>query len=127
SDPSKYQVPKYAMENFYESSLKKPTKVTLEVYDEACHCFFVFPSEKITKFALNSAYNFIKFHAAADESINNESENIATYENGKTLNAVAINPNCEVRELDAKYMECLKFENIGVVPDVNELDYVDNV
>ncbi|CAI2189096.1 10799_t:CDS:2 [Funneliformis geosporum] len=125
SDPSKYQVPKYAMENFSESPFKKPTKVTLEVYDEACHCFFLFPTEKISQFALNRSYDFIKLHAADDERIPNELESNA--ENGKTLNAVSISPNCEVRELDAKYMECLNFEDIGVVPDVNEPDYVDNV
>ncbi|CAG8726431.1 712_t:CDS:2, partial [Funneliformis mosseae] len=124
SDPSKHQVPKYATENFAKSSYKKPTKVTLEVYDDACHCFFIFPTEKISQYALNRVYDFIKLHAADDA---NRSENDATYENGKTLNAVAINPNCEIRELDGKYLECLKYENIGVLPDVNESDYVDNV
>ncbi|CAG8657171.1 9353_t:CDS:2, partial [Funneliformis mosseae] len=127
SDPSKYQVPKYATENFANSPFKKPTKVTLEVYDEAFHCFFFVPVEKITQFSLNRAYDFIKLNATVDVNIPNGSENDATYENGKTLNAVAINPNCEVRELDGKYLECLKFENVGVLPDVNEPDYVDNV
>ncbi|CAG8668464.1 3189_t:CDS:2 [Funneliformis mosseae] len=127
SDPSKYQLPKYATENFDKSPFKKPTKVTLEVYDDACHCFFVIPFEKISQFSLNRAFDFIKLHAAVDESIPVGSENSATFEDGKTLNAIAINPNCDIRELDAKYMDCLKFENIGVLPDVNEPDYVDNV
>ena len=87
----------------------------------------MFPFEKIVQFSQNRAFDFIKLHAAVDESIPDGSENSATYENGKTLNAIAINPNCEIRELDAKYMDCLKFENIGVLPDVNEDDYVDNV
>ncbi|CAG8669625.1 13388_t:CDS:2 [Funneliformis mosseae] len=121
SDPSKYQVPEYAMENFSKSPFKKPTKVTLEVYDDACHCFHMIPTEKIVKFALNRANDFIKLHACSDERIPNSENNT---EDGKTLNAVAINPNCEVRELDAKYMECLKFENIGVIPDVKETDYL---
>ncbi|CAG8653981.1 11405_t:CDS:2 [Dentiscutata heterogama] len=78
SDPTKYQIPKYATTNFENSPFKKPTEVTLELYDDACHCF------------------------------------------QKTLNAMAINPNCEIREFDEKFMECLKWENIGVIPDVKD-------
>ncbi|CAG8741455.1 13344_t:CDS:2, partial [Cetraspora pellucida] len=39
SNPSKFQLPKYATTNFANSPFKKPTEVTLEVYEEACHCF----------------------------------------------------------------------------------------
>lgn len=112
SDPSKYQLPKYAMTNFANSPFKKPTKVTLEVYDELSHGFQIFPFEKITQFSLKRAYDFIM---APDDK-----GNVQT-----TINAIAINPNCDIRELDAKYMNCLTWENIGVVPDVEEQEFCD--
>ncbi|CAG8532287.1 3317_t:CDS:2 [Funneliformis mosseae] len=116
------QVPKYATEKFANSPFKKSPQKS---HTKSMMTFV--PTEKITQFSLNRAYDFIKLHAAVNVNIPNGSENNDTYENGKTLNAVAIYPNFEVRELDGKYLECLKFENVGVLPDVNEPDYVNNV
>ncbi|CAG8748991.1 15874_t:CDS:2, partial [Dentiscutata heterogama] len=111
SDPSKYQIPKYATTNFENSPFKKPTEVTLEVYDEACHCVQFMPFEKIAYFSMQRAVDFIKHHTL-DKNIKDTPNPVQP-----TINAISISPNCEIRELDAKYMECLKWENAGVLPD----------
>ncbi|CAG8467903.1 3167_t:CDS:2, partial [Gigaspora rosea] len=114
SDPSKYRIPKYATTNFENSPFKEPTEVTLEVYDEACHCIQFMPFEKISQFSMQRAIDFIKYHTL-DKNIKDTPK-----PNQAPLNAIAINPNCEIRELDEKYKECLKWENAGVLPDVKE-------
>ncbi|CAG8551307.1 15874_t:CDS:2 [Dentiscutata erythropus] len=98
SDPSKFQIPKYATMNFVNSPFKKPTDVTLEVYEGACHCF-----------QRNNTLN---------ESIPKEAENKSFQGIQKTINTIAINPNCDIKELDEKFLECLNWENIGVVPEL---------
>ncbi|CAG8519460.1 6873_t:CDS:2, partial [Scutellospora calospora] len=109
SDPCKYQVPKFATENFENSPFKKPTEVTLEVYDEACHCFM--PFEKIAQFSMQRAVDFIKYHTLEKDGSNS----VQT-----TINAIAISPDCEIRELDEEYKDCLKYENIGALLDEEE-------
>ncbi|KAF0525601.1 alpha/beta-hydrolase [Gigaspora margarita] len=118
SDPSKFQLPKYATMNFANSPFKKPTKVTLEVYEEACHCFQSLPiDEKISQFSIKSSCEFIK---------NIFNENTLDKADGRFIDTIIINPNCEVRELDTKFLECLSWENIGVVPDLEvEIDQVE--
>ncbi|CAG8795561.1 35762_t:CDS:2, partial [Gigaspora margarita] len=118
SDPSKFQLPKYATMNFANSPFKKPTKVTLEVYEEACHCFQSLPiDEKISQFSIKSSCEFIK---------NIFNENTLDKVDGRFIDTIIINPNCEVRELDPKFLECLSWENIGVVPDLEvEIDQVE--
>ncbi|CAG8515913.1 35860_t:CDS:2, partial [Racocetra persica] len=91
SDPSKFQLPKYATTNFANSPFKKPTEVTLEVYEEACHCFQ-------SSCTLNGS--------------------IPDKEDSKAINTIAITPNGDVKELDEKFLECLKWENFGVVPEL---------
>ncbi|CAG8474120.1 18126_t:CDS:2, partial [Racocetra fulgida] len=86
SDPSKFQLPKYATTNFANSPFKKPTKVTLEIYEEAS-CDFI-------KSTLNGG--------------------IPDKADSKAINTIAITPNCDVKELDEKFLECLKWENIGI-------------
>ncbi|CAG8632394.1 23242_t:CDS:2, partial [Cetraspora pellucida] len=88
-----------------------PTEVTLEVYEEACHCFqnLMLP-EKITQLSIKHSCDFIK-NCTLNESIPNKAD-------PKVINTMAITPNCEVKELDEKFLECLKWENIGVVPEL---------
>ncbi|CAG8767964.1 25493_t:CDS:2, partial [Dentiscutata erythropus] len=118
SDPSKFQLPKYATMNFANSPFKKPTDVILEVYEGACHCFQDrAPNEKISKFSIKRSCDFIKNHTL-NESIPNEAENKSFQGIQKTINTIAINPNCDIRELDEKFLECLNWENIGVVPEL---------
>ncbi|CAG8648133.1 13517_t:CDS:2 [Dentiscutata erythropus] len=118
SDPSKFQLPKYATMNFANSPFKKPTDVTLEVYEGACHCFQeIVPDEKISKFSVKRSCDFIKNHTL-NESIPKEAENKSFQGIQKTINTIAINPNCDIKELDKKFLECLNWENIGVVPEL---------
>ncbi|CAG8753986.1 13684_t:CDS:2, partial [Dentiscutata heterogama] len=98
SDPSKYQLPKYATLNFANSLFKKPTDVTLEVNEGAYYCF--------------------QGNHTLNESILDETEDKSFQGIQKTINAIAINPNCDIRELDEKFLECLNWENIGVVPEL---------
>ncbi|CAG8604420.1 7305_t:CDS:2 [Dentiscutata erythropus] len=110
SDPSKFQLPKYATTNFAKSPFKKPTEVTLEVYDEACHGFQVFSIKRSCDFIKNYTLN---------ESILDKAE-------GNSIDTIAINPNCDIRELDAKFLECLSWENVGVIPEVEvEIDQME--
>ncbi|CAG8501544.1 2245_t:CDS:2 [Scutellospora calospora] len=120
SDPNKYQLPKYTTTNFANSSFKNPTEVTLEVYDEAFHCFQAFViDEKISQFSLKRAGDFIKQHIPNESSDEAESKSIQGKTNVQTtMNAIAINPNCEIRELDMEFLTCLEYENIGIFPDV---------
>ncbi|CAG8486247.1 14028_t:CDS:2, partial [Dentiscutata erythropus] len=118
SDPSKFQLPKYATMSFANSPFKKPTNVTLEVYEGACHCFQKrAPDEKISKFSIKRSYDFIKNHTL-NESIPNEAENKSFQGIQKSINTIAVNPNCDIRELDEKFLECLNWENIGVLPEL---------
>ncbi|CAG8605292.1 11397_t:CDS:2, partial [Dentiscutata heterogama] len=110
SDPSKFQLPKYATMNFTNSPFKKPTKVILEVYDEASHCF------QQVNFSIIRSCDFIK--NTLNKNIPDEAENKSFQGIHKNITAIAINPNCEIRELDEKYLECLKWENIGVIPEL---------
>ncbi|CAG8787918.1 17546_t:CDS:2, partial [Dentiscutata erythropus] len=90
-----------------------PTDVTLEVYEGACHFFQdTVPDEKISKFSIKRSCDFIKNHTL-NESIPNEAENKSFQGIQKTINSIAINPNCDIRELDDKFLECLNWENIG--------------
>ncbi|CAG8498708.1 9727_t:CDS:2 [Dentiscutata erythropus] len=115
SDPNKFQLPKYATMNFANSPFKKPTEVTLEVYDGACHCFqAAISGEKISQFSINRSCDFIKNHILNPDEVENKSFQSIQ----KDINAVVINPNCEIRELDEKFKECLNWENIGVVPEL---------
>ncbi|CAG8551329.1 15875_t:CDS:2 [Dentiscutata erythropus] len=121
SDPSKFQLPKYATINFANSPFKKPTDVTLEVYEGACHCFQdIVPDEKISKFSIKRSCDFIKNHTL-NESIPNEAENKSFQGIQKIINTIAINPNCDIRELDEKFLECLNWKNIGVLPELEEV------
>ncbi|CAG8804803.1 18937_t:CDS:1, partial [Dentiscutata erythropus] len=53
-------------------------------------------------------------------------ESILDKAEGNSIDAIAINPNCDVRELDAKFLECLSWENIGVIPEVEvEIDQME--
>ncbi|CAG8657191.1 6407_t:CDS:1, partial [Racocetra fulgida] len=45
-------------------------------------------------------------------------ENTQNEVESKAIKAIAINPNCETRDLDKKFLECLNWENIGVVPEL---------
>ncbi|CAG8769094.1 14441_t:CDS:2, partial [Cetraspora pellucida] len=98
SDPNNYQLPKYATMNFPNSPFKKPTKVTLEVYDGTCHCF--------------------QQEHTINKNIPNETGSTASQETLKTIKTIAINPNCEIRDLDGNFLECLSWENIGIVPEL---------
>ncbi|CAG8660212.1 25523_t:CDS:2, partial [Gigaspora rosea] len=116
SDPSKFQFPKYATMNFTNSPFKKPTKVILEVYDEASHCFQEVFQDKITDFSITRSCDFIK--NTLNKNIQDEADNKSFQGIHKNITAIAINPNCEIRELEEKYLECLKWENIGVIPEI---------
>ncbi|CAG8814914.1 28073_t:CDS:2, partial [Dentiscutata erythropus] len=97
----------------------KPTEVNLEVYDGACHVFpIIIPTEKVSQFSIKRSCNFIKNYTL-NESIQDKAE-------GNSIDAIVINPNCDIRELDAKFLECLSWENIGVIPEVEvEIDQME--
>ncbi|CAG8447218.1 26095_t:CDS:2 [Gigaspora rosea] len=107
-------VPKYATMNFANSLFKNPTEVILEVYDELFHCFQRMIPDKISEFSIKRSCDFIKHQTL----ISDESDRKSLQGINKTITAIAISPNCEIRELDEKYLECLNWENIGVVPEV---------
>ncbi|CAG8628215.1 25880_t:CDS:2 [Gigaspora margarita] len=117
SEPNKFQVPKYATMNFVNSRFKKPTEVILEVYDELCHSFQRMLPDKIIEFSIKRSCDFIKNHTL-NEHISDEADSKSLQGNHKTITAIAISPHCEIRELDEKYLECLNWENIGVVPEI---------
>ncbi|CAG8684790.1 13223_t:CDS:2, partial [Gigaspora margarita] len=117
SDPSKFQLPKYATMNFTNSPFKIPTKVILEVYDGTCHCFQKMIPDKISQFSINQSCDFIKNHTLK-ENTTKEVDSKSYQGIHKTITAIAINPNCEIRELDERYLECLSWENIGIVPEL---------
>ncbi|RIB10865.1 Alpha/Beta hydrolase protein [Gigaspora rosea] len=117
SDPSKFQLPKYATTNFINSPFKEPTEVILEVYDGTCHCFQKMIPDKISQFSIIRSCDFIKNHTLK-ENTPDEAANKSFQEISKIITTIAINPNCEIRELDEKYLQCLNWENIGVVPEL---------
>ncbi|CAG8496409.1 8900_t:CDS:2, partial [Racocetra fulgida] len=99
SDPSKFQLPKYATTNFANSPFKESTE---------------FVPDKITQFSIERSCDFIKNYTL-NENTPNKAEDKSF---PKAINAIAITPNCDVKELDEKFLECLKWETIGVVPDL---------
>ncbi|RIB26218.1 Alpha/Beta hydrolase protein [Gigaspora rosea] len=119
SDPNKFQVPKYVTMNFANSRFKKPTEVILEVYDELFHCFQRMIPDKISEFSIKRSCDFIK-NQTLNKNISDEADRKSLQGINKTITAIAISPNCEIRELDERYLECLNWENIGVVPEVED-------
>ncbi|CAG8744840.1 12202_t:CDS:2 [Racocetra persica] len=116
-DPSKFQLPKYTTTNFANLPFKELTKVILEVYKEACHYFQSFVPNKITQFSIECSCDFIKNYIL-NKNTPNKAENKSFQDIPKAINAVAITLNCDVKELDEKFLECLKWKNIGIVPDL---------
>ncbi|RIB25865.1 hypothetical protein C2G38_2030707 [Gigaspora rosea] len=103
--------------NFDNSRFKKPTEVILEVYDELFHCFQQMIPDKISEFSIKRSCDFIKNHTL-NENISDEADSKFLQGIHKTI--TAISPNCEIRGLDERYLVCLNWENIGVVPEVED-------
>ncbi|CAG8673593.1 37234_t:CDS:2, partial [Gigaspora margarita] len=79
SNPSRFQLPKYATTNFINSAFKNPIDAILEVYDGTCHCFQKIIPDKISQFSINRSCDFIKNHMfkknTSDEAANKINEN----------------------------------------------------
>ncbi|CAG8685441.1 6672_t:CDS:2 [Dentiscutata erythropus] len=88
SNPSKFQFPKYATMNFTNSPFKKPTKVMLEVYNE-------------TNVSIIRSCDFIK--NILNKNIPDEADSKSFQGIHKNITAIAINPNCKIRELDENF------------------------
>ncbi|CAG8594043.1 17102_t:CDS:2 [Cetraspora pellucida] len=124
ASPHEYKLPLYATKNFEMSSFKKPTKVILEVYDDMPHAWHLIPFCKPSQIALERCCDFIKRAVSIDDNNTSMIDLIKEEEVSSSISvspsfiAMRINPDGMIRELNETDRDCLKWDKIGVVPNI---------
>ncbi|RIA81601.1 Alpha/Beta hydrolase protein, partial [Glomus cerebriforme] len=104
AEPTKYKGPSYNAGKFEKSPFQTPTNTTLEVYEEMPHVFQFF-DHKSTVISYKRAIEFINKVMDIDEPLPSSSYN-------------CINSKGESSPLNTRYKEVLKWEKIGIVPNI---------
>ncbi|CAG8565788.1 14413_t:CDS:2 [Cetraspora pellucida] len=122
ASPHEYQLPSYATENFEKSPFKKPTKVILEVYDDMPHAWHMFTFSKPSQIAIERCCDFIKRVASIEDNNTSTIDLIKEETVSPSISvsslfiAMRVGTDGKIRELNETDRDCLKWDNIGVVP-----------
>ncbi|CAG8483509.1 2726_t:CDS:2 [Cetraspora pellucida] len=125
SSPHEYQLPSYATKNFEKSPFKKPTNVILEVYDDMPHVFHMFTFSKPSQVAVKRCCDFIKRVSSIEDNntsmidIINEDIVSSSISVSSSFTAIRVGTDGMIRELNETDRDCLKWNEIGVVPKSN--------
>ncbi|CAG8803512.1 28609_t:CDS:2, partial [Dentiscutata erythropus] len=123
TQPHKFRVPQYSTSNFDESPFQKPTSIILEVYDDMPHGWqwnnvrdniqvgLRFPSAEQAQISFHRTCNFIKYVSLV--------ENDQTTEKS-LFKGVRINSKGEERPLEQYDLDVLKWDKVGIVPDITD-------
>ncbi|CAG8486653.1 5237_t:CDS:2 [Ambispora leptoticha] len=116
SHVKEYQLPEYNDTNNEKStSLKKPTNVKLEVYEEMPHVWQVWFFHESAKISYKHAAEFI--HRVTDNKF--KAETFPDAEN--SISTARITATGEVKPLTKDQLEVLDWQNVGVFPDPEKI------
>ncbi|CAG8444078.1 7322_t:CDS:2 [Scutellospora calospora] len=111
TQPHKFRVPKYSTSNFDKSPFQKPTSVILEVYDDMPHGWQRFPFIEQAQASFHRTCNFIKYVSLV--------ENDSLVEKS-LFKGIRINDKGEERPLEQYDLDVLKWDKVGIVPDITD-------